>query len=123
MAEVLEHLYLTYTGTTKGFDRCLKAGKPLASPITPKQRAAIALVTKLGYFPKGRKAPERSTPKGMPVEKVVADIGPQLVAMDQASPNPRSASARERGCWIIRFWGRSPRSSGGSFTGSTDGIT
>ena len=83
VAEVLEHLYLTYTGTTKGFDRCLKAGKPLASPITLKQRIAIALVTKLGYFPKGRKAPERSTPKGMPVEKVVADIGPQLVAMDK----------------------------------------
>jgi len=26
----LEHLYLTYTGTIKGFERCLEAGKPLA---------------------------------------------------------------------------------------------
>ena len=33
-AEVLEHLYLTYTGTVKGFTRCLEAGKPLASKPT-----------------------------------------------------------------------------------------
>ena len=30
VAEILEHLYLTYTGTQKAFERCLKAGKPLA---------------------------------------------------------------------------------------------
>lgn len=30
-AEVLEHLYLTYTGTILGFDRVMKKGKPLAS--------------------------------------------------------------------------------------------
>ena len=29
-AEILEHLFLTYTGTIKGFERCLAAGKPLA---------------------------------------------------------------------------------------------
>jgi hypothetical protein len=27
-AEILEHLYLTYTGTTKAFERCLQAGQP-----------------------------------------------------------------------------------------------
>jgi hypothetical protein len=43
-AEVLEHLYLTYTGTVKGLERCLQAGKPLASPITLKQRVRITLV-------------------------------------------------------------------------------
>jgi hypothetical protein len=30
----LEHLYLTYTGTTKGFERVVDGGKPLASPAT-----------------------------------------------------------------------------------------
>lgn len=83
VAEVLEHLYLTYTGTSKGFERCLKAGKPLASPITLKQRVRITLVTELGYLPKGRKAPERTTPKGMPAGKVTADIGSQIAAMDK----------------------------------------
>jgi hypothetical protein len=37
-AEVLEHLYLTYTGTVKGFDRVLNSGKPLAGRASMKQR-------------------------------------------------------------------------------------
>jgi len=80
-AEILEHLYLTYAGTVKGFERCLQAGKPLGGVCTIRQRVAITLVTGLGYFPRGRKAPERSVPKGMPAEKVVAEIGPQIAAM------------------------------------------
>jgi len=80
-AEILEHLYLTYTGTIKGFERCLQAGKPLGNRCTFRQRVAIALVTELGYFPKGRKAPERTCPKGISAEKLVADIGPQITAM------------------------------------------
>jgi Protein of unknown function (DUF1569) len=80
-AEILEHLYLTYTGTIKGFKRCLQTGKPLGSHCTFMQRVAIALVTELEYFPKGRKSPERACPKGMAVEKIVADIGPQIAAM------------------------------------------
>jgi len=82
-AEILEHLYLTYTGTVKGFERCFQAGKPLGGAATLKQRVSIALVTELGYFPKSRKAPERACPKGMSVEKVVADIGLQIAAMDK----------------------------------------
>jgi hypothetical protein len=84
VAEVLEHLSLTYTGTTKGFRRCLEAGKPLAGPLTLKQRVAIAAVTGAGYFPNGRKAPKQTEPTGAPSEKVVAEIGPQIVAMDEA---------------------------------------
>jgi hypothetical protein len=83
-AEVLEHLYLTYTGTQKAFERCLKAGKPLAGNPTFKQRVSIAAVTEFGYFPKGRKSPDQVVPKGMPPERVVAEIGPQIAAMDQA---------------------------------------
>ena len=82
-AEILEHLYLTYTGTVKGFERCFQAGKPLGGAATFKQTVSIALVTELGYFPKGRKAPERACPRGMPMEKIVADIGPQIAAMDK----------------------------------------
>ncbi len=83
-AEVLEHLYLTYTGTQKAFERCLKAGKPLASNPTFKQRVAAAAVTEFGYFPEGRKSPDQVLPRGMPAEKIVADIGPQIAAMDNA---------------------------------------
>ena len=83
VAEVLEHLYLTYTGTIKGCERCLQAGKPLAGPITLKQRARITLVVKLSHLPKGRKAPERTTPKGMSPEKVVAEIGATIATMGE----------------------------------------
>src|ERR1700687_2482138 len=84
VAEVLEHLSLTYTGTTKGFTRCLEAGKPLAGPVTLKQRVAIAAVTGGGYFPSGRKAPKQTEPTGANSENVVAEIGPQIAAMDEA---------------------------------------
>ncbi|MGH9546675.1 MAG: DUF1569 domain-containing protein [Terriglobales bacterium] len=83
VAEILEHLYLTYTGTQKAFERCLKAGKPLAGVPTFKQRVAATAVTDFGYFPKGRKSPDQVLPRGMSVEKVVADIGPQIAAMDK----------------------------------------
>jgi hypothetical protein len=82
-AEVLEHLYLTYTGTQKAFERCLKAGRPLAGNPTLKQRVSVAAVTEFGYFPKGRKSPDPVLPKGMPLEEVVAVIGPQIAAMDK----------------------------------------
>src|ERR1044071_3683120 len=81
MAEILEHLYLTYTGTAKGLERCLEAGKPLASPISLKQRAQISLVIGMNYFPRGRKSPERARPKGMSPDKVMAEIGPQIATM------------------------------------------
>jgi hypothetical protein len=82
-AEVLEHLYLTYTGTQKAFERCLQAGKPLGGAPTFQQRVAAAAVTQFGYFPKGRKSPDQVLPRGMPPEKIVADIGPQIDAMDK----------------------------------------
>jgi hypothetical protein len=83
-AEVLEHLYLTYTGTQKAFERCLKAGRPLAGIPTFKQRVSATAVTAFGYFPSGRKSPEPVLPKGMPAEKIVAVIGSQIAAMDMA---------------------------------------
>jgi DinB superfamily len=82
-AEILEHLYLTYAGTQKAFERCLKAGKPLGGVPTFKQKVAVAAVTDFGYFPKGRKSPDQVLPRGMSAEKVVAEIGPRIAAMDE----------------------------------------
>src|SRR5438034_5788474 len=42
-AQILEHLYLTYTGTAKGFERCCEAGKPLASSLRLKDRKSTRL--------------------------------------------------------------------------------
>ena len=82
-AEILEHLYLTYAGTQKAFERCLKAGKPLGGVPTFKQKVAVTAVTDFGYFPEGRKSPEQVLPHGMSAEKVVAEIGPRIAAMDE----------------------------------------
>jgi hypothetical protein len=82
--EVLEHLYLTYTGTQKAFERCLKAGKPLAGLPTFRQRVAAIAVSELGYFPKGRKSPDQVLPRGVPAERIVGEIGPQIATMDKA---------------------------------------
>ena len=81
-AEVLEHLCLTYTGSSKGFERCLQEGRPLARTPTLKERVSTLLVTGLGYFPEGRKAPERTVPRGMAAGEVVKTIETQIAAMD-----------------------------------------
>ena len=81
-AEIMEHLYLSYTGTVKAFERCLSAGKPVASRPTLKQRVAAAIVVGLGCMPAGRKAPKSTVPRGMGWDKVLAEIGQQIAAMD-----------------------------------------
>ena len=81
-AEVLEHLYLTYTGTVKGFARCLHEGKPLARTPMLRDRIKTLVVTGLGHLPEGRKAPERAQPRGMPTDEVTREIGPRISAMD-----------------------------------------
>jgi len=81
-AEVLEHLYLSYTGTINGFERVMKAGKPLATQASMKHRVQTLVVVGLGYMPGGRKAPAVAHPKGLPVEQVRSEIGAKMVAMD-----------------------------------------
>jgi hypothetical protein len=82
-AEVLEHLYLTYTGTIKGCERVLSAGKPLARASRWSDRAKTFVVVELGYLPSGRKAPSTALPKGLPTETVLAQILPKIAEMDE----------------------------------------
>ncbi len=82
-AEVLEHLYLTYTGTAKGFERVLQAGKPATRPASIRQRIRLGVVLGLGHMPSGRKAPKHTVPRGLPIEKVKAEVGTKIAAMDE----------------------------------------
>ena len=82
-AQVLEHLYLTYAGTVKGFESCMQQGRPLARAASWKERVATFLVTSVGYFPEGRKAPERTVPRDMAADEVVKALGEKLAAMDE----------------------------------------
>jgi hypothetical protein len=81
-AELLEHLYLTYTGTIQGFERVVRKGKPLASRASMAQRMLSFVVVGLGHMPAGRKAPAMVLPKGLPAEEVRNGIGAKIVAMD-----------------------------------------
>lgn len=80
-AEILEHLYLTYTGTTKGFSKVLASGV-LHKRQSWKQRVAALLVLDLGYFPSGIQAPAFSRPRKLPSQQILAEIGPKITEMD-----------------------------------------
>src|ERR1700690_483096 len=73
-AQILEHLNISYTGTIKGFERCLQSGATQASPDRVRMRWPRIVVVNVGYFPPGRKSPERALPRGAPPEKVTAEI-------------------------------------------------
>ena len=81
-AELLEHLYLSYAGTINGFERVMRAGKPLGTRPSMKHRVQTFVVVGLGHMPTGRKAPDVARPRGVPVEKVRSEIGTKMVVMD-----------------------------------------
>jgi len=83
VAEILEHLYLSYTGTSKGLSRVLDAGRPLATALTWKQRAQAFVVVGLGHMPSGREAPSVTRPRGLAPEKVVTELAAKLAEMDE----------------------------------------
>lgn len=82
-SEILEHLYLTYAGTIRGFQRVVEAGKPLtATRLTLTHRMRTIVVVSFSHLPSGRKSPEVVRPRGVPTEKVLAEIGPKISEMD-----------------------------------------
>jgi Protein of unknown function (DUF1569) len=81
-AEVLEHLYLTYTGTINGLESVMTSGKPLATRASMAQRVLTFVVVGLGQMPGRRRAPAMVLPRGLPTEKVQNEIGAKLLAMD-----------------------------------------
>jgi len=81
-AEILEHLYLTYTGTIKGFERTLEAGQPVARVPSWNDRFRSFVVLRVGYLPEGRTAPKNTTPRGLRPEQVLADVSQKIATMD-----------------------------------------
>jgi hypothetical protein len=81
-AEILEHLYLSYTGTIKGFERVTQAGRSLATSASLKQRYQTLFVLTFNYLPTGRTAPPQTRPKGLPPEEVRTTIASRIEEMD-----------------------------------------
>lgn len=81
-AEILEHLYLSYTGTTKGFEKVMEGGKPLATQGSLGQHVRAFVVFRFDYLPTGREAPAPTRPKGLPAEKIRNEFAQKIAAMD-----------------------------------------
>ena len=80
-AEVLEHLALAFSSTSKAMQRSVEQGRP-KTKATSKQFLATLLVVKLGYFPSGRQAPEYTLPRGLDPAQAVDTIRTALIEMD-----------------------------------------
>ncbi len=92
VVEIVEHLSRAYSGTAKGFERCLEKGAPLASAVTVKQRVSQFVVVYLGLFPEGRQAPKHIIPTGeLDLEAVLNDTRTNLEWLDQAAEKTRAA--------------------------------
>ena len=83
VAEIIEHLDRTYTGTVKGMERCLDAGAPRVSAQSTRNRLRRFVVVTLGLFPTGIPAPRHVLPSGeVSLSELVARIGDPLAEMD-----------------------------------------
>jgi DinB family protein len=84
IAEILEHLALTYSGTKLAFDRCLQSGKPCARIPNTKDRLRAFVVTRLKYLPTGLEAPPATRPKGAPFENIRQDFATKITLMEDS---------------------------------------
>jgi hypothetical protein len=92
-ANIIEHLALTFGNTAKAFDKQLALeAKPSPRSPTLYERVGTIVVTRLSYFPGGRKAPSGVVPEGTDAETALRCFYENLERMD------RSLSAAE-GRW------------------------
>jgi hypothetical protein len=86
VVEIVEHLTRAYSGTAKGFERCLEKNAPLATGTTFKQRLRQFVVIDLGFFPAGIEAPKYILPSGeLDLNAVLAAVRRDLTRLDEAA--------------------------------------
>jgi hypothetical protein len=89
--EIVEHLTRAYSGTAKGFERCVEKGAPLATGATTKQRLQQFALISLGYFPAGRAAPKHIIPTGeLDLGAVLEAVRRDLARLDQSATRART---------------------------------
>ena len=81
-AQILEHLLLTYKNTNYGLGKCQEKGAPLATSATLPHRLGRVVVVSFGYMPKGREAPLRARPQGLPPAEVRSTIFAEIDKME-----------------------------------------
>jgi hypothetical protein len=97
VAEIVEHLDRTYSGTAKGFERCLAADRAQASRPTLNNRLRVAIVVGAGYYPPGRLAPRQVVPSGtLGLADALASARRSLRALDLAAIGASGRFGRAR---------------------------
>lgn len=92
VVEIVEHLQRSYSGTAKGFERCLEKNSPLATRATFKQTVQTFALINLGYFPKGRQAPKHIIPSGaIALPEVIEGVKKDLAWLDNAAARAKQA--------------------------------
>lgn len=82
-AGILEHLAITFHGTSRNLQKCLDAGVRRATRPTLRQRLGVLMVIEIGHFPTGAEAPPPTRPRGLAPADVLANIRRHLPAMDR----------------------------------------
>jgi len=86
VVEIVEHLQRAFSGTAKGFERCIEKGTPLATGATLKQTLQAFALINLGYFPEGRMAPKHILPTGaLALPVVLEGVKKDLLWLDDAA--------------------------------------
>ena len=84
IAQILEHLTLTFTANAAALEKALASGTLRARTPTLAQRIGRIIVLELGYFPRVR-APEMTMPAGsIPLDRSIAAIREGLTSVDAA---------------------------------------
>jgi hypothetical protein len=92
VVEIVEHLTRAYSGTAKGFERCVEKGASLATTPTMKQRVQQFALINLGLFPEGRQAPKHIVPSGeLDLNAVLEAVRRDLARLDQAAAKTKQA--------------------------------
>src|SRR5215469_3557835 len=82
VAQILDHLNLTYLGTIRNLERSLDAVKTRGSPDRGGMRFERLLITRLGWFPSGRKSPRHVLPREAPPGRMTSEVIENLARMD-----------------------------------------
>lgn len=90
VVEIVEHLDRTYSGTAKGFERCVEKNAPIASGTTMRQRLQQLVLITFGYFPSGRAAPKHVLPTGeIDLGAVLDAVRRDLTRLDESATRAR----------------------------------
>jgi hypothetical protein len=80
--ELIEHLLLTYRGTSSVLEERLQKGRPTQAPVTPEHQALWRATIMKGHFPEGGKAPDRVRPGQLQLPALCGDDLAALLKSD-----------------------------------------